>query len=81
MNLFVSRLQELIKESEKMQKEICEDLGITKQKLSKWKLGYYEPNIDEIIMLASYFNVTSDYLLGLEDETGTKVKINFKKLK
>lgn len=62
-----------------MQKEICKDLEITKQKLSKWKLGYCEPNMDELIMLASYFNVTSDYLLGLEDETGAKVKIDFKK--
>lgn len=77
MNLFVPRLQELIAENGKMQKEICKDLGITKQKLSKWKLGYCEPNMDELIMLASYFNVTSDYLLGLEDETGVKVKIDF----
>lgn len=69
------RLQELIAESGKMQNDICKDLGITKQKLSKWKLGYYEPSIDEIIMIASYFNVTSDYLLGLEDETGAKINL------
>ena len=75
MNLFVPRLQELIAESGKMQNEICKDLGVTKQKLSKWKLGYYEPSIDEIIMIASYFNVTSDYLLGLEDETGAKINL------
>ena len=75
MNLFMPRLQELIAESGKMQNEICKDLGITKQKLSKWKLGYYEPSIDEIIMLANYFNVTTDYLLGLEDETGTKINL------
>lgn len=72
MNLFVPRLKELISESGKMQKDICMDLGITRQKLTKWKLGYNEPSIDEIIMLASYFNVTADYLLGLEDETGAK---------
>lgn len=75
MNLFMPRLQELIAESGKMQNDICKDLGITKQKLSKWKLGYYEPSIDEIIMIASYFNVTSDYLLGLEDETGAKINL------
>ena len=75
MNLFMPRLQELIAESGKMQNEICKDLGITKQKLSKWKLGYYEPSIDEIIMLANYFNVTTDYLLGLEDETGAKINL------
>ena len=76
MNLFVQRLSELVVDSGKMQKDICKEMGIPKQKLSRWKTGYNEPSMDELIMLASYFNVTSDYLLGLEDETGTKVKIN-----
>ena len=62
----------MIKESGKMQKDICADLQISKQKLSKWKSGYNEPSMDELIMLALYFEVTSDYLLGLEDETGAK---------
>ena len=81
MNLFISRLRELIVESGKMQKDICADLGIPKQKLTRWKTGYNEPSIDEIIMLALYFNVTTDYLLGLEDETGAKVKIDIKDIK
>lgn len=57
-----------------MQKDICEELGITRQKLTKWKLGYNEPSLDELIMIANYFNVTSDYLLGLEDDMGMKVR-------
>ena len=67
MNLFKERLKELLIESGKMQKDICKEMNITKQKLTKWKLGYNEPSIDEIIMLAKYFNVSTDYLLGLED--------------
>ncbi len=71
-NQFTSRLKDLIEESGKMQKDICSDLQISKQKLSKWKTGYNEPSMDELIMLALYFDVTSDYLLGLEDETGAR---------
>lgn len=67
MNLFVQRLNELIENSGKQQKEICKALGIYKQKFSRWKLGETKPNYDELIMLAKYFNVTTDYLLGLED--------------
>lgn len=67
MNLFVSRLNELIKNSGKQQNEICKDLKIYKQKFSRWKLGNTEPNFDELILLAKYFNVSTDYLLGLED--------------
>ena len=73
-NLFTERITELIEFSNKMQKDICEELGITRQKLTKWKLGYNEPSLDELIMIANYFNVTSDYLLGLEDDMGMKVR-------
>lgn len=75
MNLFVERLTELLVHSGKMQIEICKEMGIPKQKFSRWKTGYNEPSLDDIIMIASYFNVTSDYLLGLEDETGTKINL------
>lgn len=68
MNKFVLRLTELLSGCGKMQKEVSNDLGISKQKLSKWKTGYNEPSIDEIIKLADYFNVSSDYLLGIKDD-------------
>ena len=47
MNLFLPRLRELLAESGKMQKDICDELGISKQKLSNWKTGYSEPNFDD----------------------------------
>lgn len=68
MNKFVSRLTELLNGCGKKQIEVSRDLGISKQKLSKWKTGYNEPNIDEIIKLSEYFNVSSDYLLGIKDD-------------
>lgn len=72
VNLFVERLKELISSSGKMQKEICGDMKISKQKLSKWKTGYSEPSIDEILMIALYFDVTTDYLLGFEELKNNK---------
>jgi transcriptional regulator with XRE-family HTH domain len=68
MNKFVARLTELLNSCGKMQNEVSKDLGISKQKLSKWKTGYNEPCIDEIIKLSNYFNVSSDYLLGIKDD-------------
>ncbi|MBO4572443.1 MAG: helix-turn-helix transcriptional regulator [Clostridia bacterium] len=75
MNLFVVRLKELLVNKGKLQKDVCVELGISKQKLSKWKTGYNEPSLDELIMIASYFDVSVDYLLGLEDDSGTKTDI------
>ena len=57
-----------------MQKDICADLHISKQKLSKWKTCYNEPSMDDLMMLALYFDVSADYLLGLVDETGVRIK-------
>ena len=67
MTQFIPRLTSLIKNSGKTQTEICKELGISKQKMTNWKSGYTQPSIDDIVMLARYFGVTTDYLLGLED--------------
>ena len=71
MSLFISRFKELLESSGKMQKDISKELGISKQKLSNWKTGYTEPNLDDIIMLANYFGVSVDYLIGYENEDGS----------
>ncbi|MCI8458801.1 MAG: helix-turn-helix transcriptional regulator [Clostridia bacterium] len=64
MSGFSEQLQSLIAESGKSQNQISAELGIRKQKLSKWKRGYNEPNISELILIARYFGVTVDYLVG-----------------
>ena len=72
-NKFSIRLNELIAESGKTQNSICRELQISKQKLSNWKTSYTEPCMDDLIMLALYFDVSADYLLGLVDETGARL--------
>ena len=67
-NLLPVKLTELIQESGKSQNAISAELHIPKQKLSNWKTGYTDPNLDDLIMLALYFEVSTDYLLGLDDE-------------
>lgn len=68
MSAFLSRFQGLLEEVDKPQKDICTDLGIRPQKLSNWKTGYSEPNFDDVIMLANYFDVSTDYLLGVSED-------------
>ena len=72
MSLFINRFRELTEKSGKMQKEICMDMGISKQKFTKWKTGYTEPHLDDVILIADYFGVTTDYLLGYTNADGTK---------
>ncbi|MBD5632509.1 MAG: helix-turn-helix transcriptional regulator [Clostridia bacterium] len=77
-NIFSLRLTELIRESGKTQNKISSEFKITKQKLSNWKVGFTEPNLDDLMMIATYFGVSTDYLLGLEDDAGGKPKTDSK---
>lgn len=66
MSKFKERLQFLKKSSGKTQTEIARDLGITPQALSYYMNGR-EPTFDILIKIAQYFDVTTDYLIGLAD--------------
>jgi len=75
MNNFNERFKELVRSTGKQLIQISEELKISKQKLSHWQTGYCEPCIDDLIIVAHYFNVSIDYLVGYEQEDGTKISI------
>jgi len=75
MNDFCVRLKELIQNTGKQHTQISSEINVSKQKISHWVTGYCEPCIDDLIILANYFNVSIDYLVGYEQEDGTLKKI------
>ena len=64
MNYFHVRLIELIESNGKEQTEICHKLNISTHQLELWKTGHLEPSIQNLNLLANYFNVSVDYLTG-----------------
>lgn len=67
MSKFATRLKEL-RESKKLnQYELAEKLNISQSAITKWERDATVPTADNIILIAKFFNVTSDYLLGLTD--------------
>lgn len=65
MSKFHDRLEELKDEKGNTQTKIAEDLGISPQTLSYYFNGR-EPNYDLLCDIADYFNVSTDYLLGMD---------------
>ncbi len=63
------RLVKLRKNNKLKQKELGEILGVTRQTISAYERGEKTPNIYQIIKLANHFGVTSDYLLGLSEQS------------
>lgn len=50
------------------QVELAKRLGVAKQTASNWENDNIQPSIDMLVRLAKLFNVTTDYMLGLENE-------------
>ena len=62
-----SRIKELRKEFGLSQVELAIRMEVTKQTISNWENENIQPSVDMLVGLANVFNVTTDYLLGLDD--------------
>lgn len=68
MNL-ADRIQYLRKQKGISQEDLAEKMLISRQAVSKWESGQSAPDLEKIVMLSDYFEVTTDYLLkGVEPQ-------------
>lgn len=54
--------------------QISKDTGISESLMSHWKSGRQLPKYDSLKILADYFNVSGDFLLGRTDEMPKQVE-------
>ncbi|MCM1367555.1 MAG: helix-turn-helix domain-containing protein [Roseburia sp.] len=73
---FACKIKELRLEAHITQKELAKQLGCTQPMITLWEKGECEPTESVIRKTALFFNVSADYLLGLEDENGVKTYCN-----
>lgn len=62
MNL-ADRIQQLRKRKGISQEELADRIGVSRQAVSKWESGQTSPDLEKIVLLSDYFEVTTDYLL------------------
>lgn len=62
--LVVDRLKELMKEEKLNQVKLAEKIGVKQNTISAWLLGKKEPSINSLWLLADFFNVDIDYIVG-----------------
>ena len=65
--LIGERIKELRNEKGVGQNQLANDLRLSNASISYWETGKQEPGAAALFKLAQYFNVSTDYLLGLED--------------
>lgn len=66
---FAERLKELREEKGLTQSQLANELDgqITRSAIGLWEKRKRTPSLETAIVLAIYFNVTLDYLAGLEN--------------
>lgn len=66
MMSFQERLKELRTEKGLSQTALAKELNVSQRSISSWETGFRQPDYETLIMIAKYFDVSTDYLLGLE---------------
>lgn len=64
---FQNRFEELCNEKGVSHYKVSQDCFFDKSNISRWLSKGYLPTLEILDMLATYFSVTIDYLLGLTD--------------
>lgn len=65
MTEFGTKIKSLREDADLNQTELGKAINMTQRKVSYIECGKYEPSIEDIVALCNYFNVSADYLLGL----------------
>ena len=63
MKTFSEKLQELRRREGLSQEQLADQLGVTRQSVSKWESGAASPELSKLIALSDLFGISIDYLV------------------
>ena len=69
--ILADKIVSLRKKAGWSQEDLAENLGVTRQSVSKWEGAQSVPDMDKVVMMSRLFGVSTDFLLKdeLEEET------------
>ena len=73
--VFSERLSALMKERNVTQEELAHELGIKRQTVSLYKNGQSTPDAAQLKKIATFFDVSADWLLGISNVKSTKADV------
>lgn len=66
--IVAERIKELMREQGLNQVKLAENIGLKQNTISAWLMGKKEPCITSLWLLADYFDVDIDYLVGRKND-------------
>ena len=70
---FEERLRECRAEKGLTQAQLAARLSVTQSTVGKYERGALQPNLEMLVQLCKVLEVSADYLLGINDETGGRM--------
>ena len=67
LNIFAERLRELRLDAGLSARQVSAGIGVAHSTIVRWEQGSGMPDALDLISLAKFFNVSTDYLCGLEN--------------
>ncbi len=68
-----TKIKALRQERRLTQAQLSSILNVTRSAVALWETDKTDPDIKNIIAIAKIFSISTDYLFGLEDESGRKI--------
>lgn len=73
------KIHQLRKASGISQEQLAEQLGVSRQSISKWELNDAIPDVSKIIMISELFSVSTDELLKKSNNKESNINVNSNK--
>ncbi len=67
------RIKELREAKSMSQTALAKELNISRTAVNAWEMGISLPSMEKLIELSKIFNVSADYLLGIENKVTIKL--------
>lgn len=74
---FIEILKSIMLENNLTQSNLAQIIGVKQAQISEWLNGKAKPGYDTLKNMSKNLHISADYLLGLEDETGSKIYNNY----
>ena len=72
----VERILNLLNERNISEYRLIKDCGLPNSSITQWKQGKAQPGLPAVIKIAKYLDVSTDYLLGLDDNKTKNINTN-----
>ena len=73
LSLFAERLDSLLFDAKLNPPALAKILGCGRATINRYLSGLKMPTVEMVVKMADYFQVTADFLLGLEEENSSEI--------